>query len=159
MCVLQASPACIILHRFTIYIFTTFLLCSPSPLFPFSLCLIQYSLSFSSFQPLQWAENTASTDSPGSPDSALNPELMWIQKTQKLKVGPFIPVYFIDFIRLSFSLSFRPSRLCGCRQGCLAQSIALMHNCQQGLPLKMKMSAQWAHCHPGFHFPCDGRNF
>ncbi|XP_053501839.1 jhy protein homolog isoform X3 [Ictalurus furcatus] len=45
----------------------------------------QYSLSFSSFQPLQSAEDTASTDSPGSPDSALNPELMWIQKTQKLK--------------------------------------------------------------------------
>ncbi|KAF4081983.1 hypothetical protein AMELA_G00146610 [Ameiurus melas] len=45
----------------------------------------QYSLSFSSFQPLQSAEDTASTDSPGSPDNALNPELMWIQKTQKLK--------------------------------------------------------------------------
>ncbi|TSK16162.1 hypothetical protein Baya_1033 [Bagarius yarrelli] len=36
-------------------------------------------------QPLQSAEETASTDSAGSPDNALNPELMWIQKTQKLK--------------------------------------------------------------------------
>ncbi|MCJ8742528.1 hypothetical protein PDJAM_G00083020 [Pangasius djambal] len=36
-------------------------------------------------QPLQSAEDAASTDSPGSPDNALNLELMWIQKTQKLK--------------------------------------------------------------------------
>ncbi|KAF5895125.1 jhy protein [Clarias magur] len=36
-------------------------------------------------QPLQSAEDAASTDSPGSPDNALNPELMWMQKTQKLK--------------------------------------------------------------------------
>ncbi|XP_060751554.1 jhy protein homolog isoform X1 [Tachysurus vachellii] len=36
-------------------------------------------------QPLQSAEDDASTDSPGSPVNALNLELMWIQKTQKLK--------------------------------------------------------------------------
>ncbi|XP_026797495.3 jhy protein homolog [Pangasianodon hypophthalmus] len=37
------------------------------------------------YQLLQLAEDAASTDSPESPDNALNLELMWIQKTQKLK--------------------------------------------------------------------------
>ncbi|XP_066507226.1 jhy protein homolog isoform X2 [Hoplias malabaricus] len=34
----------------------------------------------------QSSEDTSSTDSHGSPDNALDPELMWIQKTQKLKI-------------------------------------------------------------------------
>ncbi|KAK3550347.1 hypothetical protein QTP86_025143, partial [Hemibagrus guttatus] len=58
-------------------------------------------------QPLQSAEDTASSAIPGSPDNVLNLEQMWIQKAQKLKVGPFTPVHFIDFI--SLSLSFLPS--------------------------------------------------
>ncbi|KAK3522021.1 hypothetical protein QTP70_021388 [Hemibagrus guttatus] len=37
-------------------------------------------------QPLQSAEDTASSAIPGSPDNVLNLEQMWIQKAQKLKV-------------------------------------------------------------------------
>lgn len=103
-----------------------------------------FSLLFS--QPRQTSYETMNTHSPESQDNVRDPELMWLQKTQKLKVE----LTFIDSIHLY---------LCRRRWGCLAQSIALMHNSLRGFPLKMKMSAQWAHCHPGFHFCCDGRNF
>ncbi|XP_035391666.1 jhy protein homolog [Electrophorus electricus] len=37
-------------------------------------------------QPTEPAVDTGNTDIQGSPDNALDPELMWIQKTQKLKI-------------------------------------------------------------------------
>lgn len=100
------SVNCVSQHAlFCRYLLFTF---APSPL------SFLYSFSFSLFQPLQSDKDTASTDSQGSPDNVLNPELIWIQKTQKLKVGPFTPVHFIDFCHLAFSLI--PSVfLCGCR--------------------------------------------